>query len=162
MLTGLGYLVALAIAIAVCKYHPAVSRYSMGKAERAQWSAKDVHVVDNYAEVANHMFSTGLLGTGTLLKVSIAIAREVRVLMPQANETILFRAFEHEAQLNKVGGGVATWPGPPPCHLSFSFVRLRLSVLCRSFGSRQTVNCQTPQDIVSRAYDVGRTSLSLF
>ena len=60
-------------------------------------------MVDNYAEVANHMFSTGLLGTGTLLKVSIAIAREVRGLMPQANETILFRAFEHEAQFKTVG-----------------------------------------------------------
>ena len=128
MLTGLGYLVALAIAIAVCKYHPAVSRYSMGKAERAQWSAKDVHVVDNYAEVANHMFSTGLLGTGTLLKVSIAIAREVRVLMPQANETILFRAFEHEAQLNMVGGGLR--PGPA-----------RPRATCRSLLSRRMCWC---------------------
>ena len=85
--------------------------YSTSKAERAEWCAKDVHVVDNYAEVANHMFSTGLLGTGTLLKISIAMAREVRVLMPQANETILFRAFEHEAQFKKafqcvVGGPV--------------------------------------------------------
>lgn len=67
--------------------------------DRLEHCGNNINVVDNYCEVANHMYKSGVLNAFQLLNVSVATARTVRSLMPEASDTIMFRAFEHEKHL---------------------------------------------------------------